>query len=587
MQYVEIAQGTPRNRGHLVLLNELANYVNNVEPLYRSIYVYPEEALDAFQNTASVRNYKGSRSIDKVIIDIDKGDNSDNHTINFARGVAFELEEYGLSRKAMQPYFSGTGYHIAIPNSAFNFDSGVNLPMVVKATIKKLLPDVDTSIYMRSGVYRVAHTLNQKVKLFKIPLSMDELYSLDPKEIKDMAANPRIEFPYAELFAEGELEEHVVANPNPIVNFNKVTEPTKIVPCIQAMLREGAVQGSRHNSLLRIISHFKRNGIPSEYSKVMIKHWNNDSLDDNELMEQVDSCYNGNYRYSCNDTMLKDRCQTRCMYFQHKDYSIEIKNATDLQDELHERLTEDFSGRTLNLSKAFGLTGIDAEIYPGELVTIFGPTGSNKTTVAQNLVLGVDFKNDRIVNEWQVPTLFLSLELSAWYMHRRHLQIVSNLDKDEVNEDYKGVFEKHHDSLNHIVVQTVAPTLNQIKEKIRELQPAVIVVDYIDLIETPRGVNGEYDKIKHISHGLSSMAVNMDVIIIQISQVAREYSRNEVLDLYAGKGSGAIENASRKVIGLNGQANSTKKTFQVYKNTDGELFSVDLEWRPSFRMSMV
>ena len=83
------------------------------------------------------------------------------------------------------------------------------------------------------------------------------------------------------------------------------------------------------------------------------------------------------------------------------------------------------------------------------------------------------------------------------------------------------------------------------------------------------------------------MAVNMDVIIIQISQISREYSRNEVLDLYAGKGSGAIENASRKVIGLNGQADSSKKTLNMYKNTDGELFSVDLEWRPSFRLLKV
>ena len=311
-------------------------------------------------------------------------------------------------------------------NDLFNFSPGVDLPYLVKTTIKDLFPIADLSVLNRTAIYRVAHTVNQKVQLYKIPLTFDELYSLDPKEIKVMAGTPRIEFPYAELVAEGELEEYVIDNPNPVVNFNKVSEPTKIAPCIQAMLREGAVEGSRHNSLLRIISHFKRNGIPSEYSKVMIKHWNHDSLDDVELMEQVDSCYNGNYRYSCNDTMLKDRCQTRCVYFQHKDYSIEIKNATDLQDELHERLTEDFSGRTINLSKAFGLQGIDAEIFPGELVTIFGPTGSNKTTMAQNIVLGVDFKNDEIRSEWQIPTLFLSLELSAWYMHRRHLQIVSN-----------------------------------------------------------------------------------------------------------------------------------------------------------------
>ena len=80
------------------------------------------------------------------------------------------------------------------------------------------------------------------------------------------------------------------------------------------------------------------------------------------------------------------------------------------------------------------------------------------------------------------------------------------------------------------------------------------------------------------------MAVNNDLIVIQISQVSREYSRNEVLDLYAGKGSGAIENASRKVIGLNGQANSGQKDVKLFKNTDGELFETQLEWTPSFRL---
>ena len=112
----------------------------------------------------------------------------------------------------------------------------------------------------------------------------------------------------------------------------------------------------------------------------------------------------------------------------------------------------------------------------------------------------------------------------------------------------------------------------------------MVIVDYIDLVETPKGCYSEYDQIKFISHSLSSMAVQQDLIIIQVSQVSRDYSRNEVLDLYAGKGSGAIENASRKVIGLNGQAKSAKKTVNVFKNTDGEIFESELEWSPSFRL---
>ena len=57
-----------------------------------------------------------------------------------------------------------------------------------------------------------------------------------------------------------------------------------------------------------------------------------------------------------------------------------------------------------------------------------------------------------------------------------------------------------------------------------------------------------------------------------------------MLDLYAGKGSGAIENASRKVIGLNGQSDSTVRAVKLFKNTDGELFDTQVEWTPSFRL---
>ena len=156
-----------------------------------------------------------------------------------------------------------------------------------------------------------------------------------------------------------------------------------------------------------------------------------------------------------------------------------------------------------------------------------------------------------------------------------------------INHNYKELYGQHKDELSHLAIQTVSPTLEQIKDKIRDLQPAVVIVDYIDLVDTPPHIRGEYEQVKYVSHNLSNMAVNLDIIIIQISQVSREYSRNEVLDLYAGKGSGAIENASRKVIGLNGQANDNIKNLHMYKNTDGELFDIEIERRPSFRLRKV
>lgn len=585
MDYIEIAQGSPRNRGFLILKKDLIKYINPEEPLYRSVYLYDKEAVE-YAKSGGLKNYFGKRGIDNIILDIDKSKNTDEFTRNKAISIVLELEGYGLDENAIQCFFSGTGYHIAIPNAAFGFVPSDNIWYQVKNTMLKLFPKIDSSIYMRTGIYRVAHTINQKADLYKIPITTSELTNLDIN-IHDLAKEPRFDYPYTERLADGELSGAIVTNVTKVNASRKVTEPTDIVPCVQKMLNLGPQEGNRNQTLMRIASHCARHGIPSQFAKAMILHWNNRSLNENEVIEKIEYTYNRGYKYGCQDTIMADHCQTRCVYFKKKDYLIDVKNAEDLQKDLEFRMETDFSGKTIDVAGMLGLHNVDCEIYPGELVTIFGPTGSGKTTFAQNLVLGVDFDNDCIVPDKQIPCLYLSLELSAWYMHRRNMQVVSGLSKQQVNDRYKTLYNTYKERLGHLVIQTVAPNLEQIQNKIRELQPAVVVVDYIDLISTTSKYMGEYEQVRQVSHYLSNLAVNMDIIIIQISQVSREYSRNEALDLYAGKGSGAIENASRKVIGLNGQANNSKKSVHMYKNTDGELFDTELEWQPSFRLRRV
>jgi ABC-type dipeptide/oligopeptide/nickel transport system ATPase subunit len=352
------------------------------------------------------------------------------------------------------------------------------------------------------------------------------------------------------------------------------------------MLNTGPQEGGRHKTLLRIASHFKRHGIPSDYAKQASLHWNDNNMEPNKVIEVVESTYNNNYRYGCQDEVMRKFCRSNCIFFKRKDYLVDVKNAIELQEAYRSRMKANFDNRKIHLTKMLGLdeSNTDVDIYPGELVTIFGATGSNKTTFAQNIALCYDTVNDCIQRDWQIPTLFLSLELSDWYMHRRNLQVVSDKSKQEVNENYEELFQKHEADLSHLTVQTIAPTIQNIQEKVKELQPACVIVDYIDLIDVPK-YKSEYEAVKLISHSLSNMAVNEDIIIIQISQVSREIGRaDRTMDLHSGKGSGAIENASRKVIGIEGSNTSLTKRVKLFKNTDGELFTKDLCWTPSFRM---
>lgn len=586
--FVEMAIGSPSKRGTLVPVDDMWDIVYEQgaeQAVYTSVYQYDEEALAFIKANGTIKNFLGTRYIQTVPIDIDKGQNSDEYTLMTTQMIVRHLnKELGLKDGNYGIYFSGTGYHIDISAECFGFEASPDLPFIVKATMVNLLEEFkpDPAVYTRTAIIRLPHTLNIKSELYKVPLTFAELQT-DFTNIVSIAQDRRLDFGLNDLWGDKSLEEYIVKEVPKVRSMQKINEPSNVVPCVQKIYNDGPQQGSRNHTLLRIASHFRRNGIPSDATKAALLHWNDNQLNPQIVIDKVESTYNYGYKYGCHDELLAKVCSPKCIYYKNKDYLVDIKTSKDLQTELETRLESDFTGKMIPLAEMFGMDK-DCNIYPGELVTIFGPTGANKTALAQNIALGYDFANDEIKREWQIPTLYLSLELSGWYMHRRNQQIVSGMSKDDVTSNYKYVGDNYNQYLEHLNIQTVAPSPDMIQTVIRDLQPNLVVVDYIDLIEPPRGIRGEYEVVRYVSHFLSNLAVNLDIIIIQVSQVSREYSRNQILDIYAGKGSGAIENASRKVIGINGKQDSTEKTVSLFKNSDGDLFDVDLEWTPSFRL---
>jgi len=585
--YHEVAIGSPRNRGLLIPQEQVIDVVlehGDKYAVYRSLYLYDEEGRQYHKLRKSFKDFLGKRYIRDVLIDIDRGDNTDDYTLNKTKGVLYELEELYVQKHSYNVYFSGTGYHIIISGEVFNFpDGNTDLPFIVKETMNNLFSDIDLAVYNRTSIYRCHNTLNQKSELYKIPLTHNQIQECSAADII-AEADKQIILETEPIWGDGELEKEVITKVPSIRVMESKIEPRNIVPCVQKMYKLGPIEGSRNNTLMRIASHFFRHGIPSIATKAALLEWNGGQMRTDIINKKVEDTYRGGYKYGCKDVLMAKYCQTNCIHYKRKDYLIDVKNSEELQSDLAERLETDFSGRTIDLATLLGVHDKDATVYPGELVTIFGSTGANKTALAQNIVLGYNAEHNQIIKEKQIPTLFLSLELSGFVMHRRNLQIVSGASKDTVMNNYKNLYKYHKEELSHIIMQSVSPTIAQIQDKIKQLQPKCVVIDYIDLVDVPFNKRGEYEKLNYISHSLSNIAVNEDIIIIQISQVSRDYSRNQIMDLYAAKGSGAIENASRKVIGITGSSDKTGKKVSLFKNSDGDLFEVDLEWTPSFRL---
>lgn len=585
--FYEIAIGSPTKRGSLFPQEDLPNIIeqySKTNPIYRSVYMYPETAVEKLEEDGSVKNYFDDRWIEYIPIDIDKGKDTDEETIKRTLAICMLLEnKYGLENGINYTiWFSGSGFHIDISAKTFGFKPSPDLPYIVKTTMTNLLgKEIDPSVYSRTGLYRLGHSLNTKTDLYKTKISLEILMKGDINQIKTLAASRPDNFDFSHYDdymgaseGAGELASLVCKHLPPIKTFDKVLEPINIATCIQTLYNNGPCRGNRNMASLRIASHFKRSGIPSEAAKAALLAWNNRSLKDDLIIEHVESVYNRNYKYGCEDPILKKICNTRCIYYKNKDYSVKLYSANDMQLMVEERENTNFEGKTIDLASLFGQYDKDCIIYPGELVTIMGPTGCGKTALAQHIVLGLDMLTGEINKDSQLDTVYLSLELSPQLMHRRNMQMVSNMSKRYVIANLRTVFQQSEQYLSHIKLRVNSGDIKDIEELVRTLTPKVLVIDYLDLVESEK--RSEHEQLKNIAHGLSSIAVRYDMIVIAIAQVGRDYAREHLLDLYAGKGSGAIENASRKVLGLNGQANNPKKHFSVFKNTDGELIEADL-----------
>ena len=593
--YVEIALRNPMSRGQLTTLDKLEEAVTvygKKFPVYRSVYLYDDEGYDFIKKTKSVKGYNGYRSIDYVPIDIDMVENSGDKTLDKAHDVYDLLKEH-LDAESICVFFSGTGFHFDVSANVFGFENhaGKNLPYIVKNTMMKLIPDADMSVYSRSALYRCAGSKNLKSGLYKTYISEEQFFGMSYKAISNLGKKWDRDdvYTYPSDEQQGKLESLVRFDSPNVKAFNNVTVSSNVVPCVQDMYNNKPQEGQRHITSMRIISHFKRNGIPLNATKAAMFHWNKENgLSKTQLLQNINDVYTKGYQYGCMDNIMMQYCQPNCIHFKRKDYLMDVFNVDDLQALLNNRMEKDFSGVSINLSKLYGLVGTESIVYPGELVTIVGPTGTNKTTLAQNIALSYNASEDTIEKELQIPTLYLSLELAPWLMHRRNIQIVSNTTSDNMKRDSaRTLYDIHRDKLDHLMLQTISPTVEDIRKKIREVSPACIVIDYIDLVEPPKHTRGEYESLRHISHALSNLAVNYDLIIIQLSQTSREYARSGVLDIYSGKGSGAIENASRKLLVLEGESKNRKRRLKMVKSTDGELWEVDLEFQDSFRLKRI
>ena len=577
-RYVEIASGHITNRGRADKVSNLPNLTGDTKDLhelYHSWYTFDENIKNHLDGTRSISSFNGSYYLDKIILDLDKKNLSDLDFIQWVRYFVDTelLTDLEIKKKHIQIWFSGTGFHVVLPN-LFGFTPSVTLPFSVKSTLQDVFPDCD-SIYDGARLIRSPFSYNKKSGLFKVPIKINELHTLSLDEIKKKAKEiplkrdfSKYEFqdvtPYLQQFLKLHATQPIKLETMKRSAFD--IDPTTVVTCMQTVLSKTPVPGERNDTMMRLAAWMRRNGMPREVVATTLSQWSGNSK---EAISTTESEFEKGYNYWCNDSIMSKYCDPKCIHFKRKDYSMALESAQDLAMKFVDYVKKGISEKAFNLRDIYSIN-CDWEVTPGELMIVLGDTGMGKSTFVSNLCLSLP----------KHKIMYLSLENSWHLTYGRMVQIAQGVTWNEAVKYHSELddVENLYDSFNNIYFGHTSPDIDKLQEAVAYQSPHIVVVDTTDELHV-KNVHNDFERMNAIIRKLKEIATNQDCIVIAVHHVNKDSSRNGFIDINSAKGSTTVTQKADKVISINGNSRHEKdRIWAVEKNRNGKSIRIMFEF---------
>ncbi len=256
---------------------------------------------------------------------------------------------------------------------------------------------------------------------------------------------------------------------------------------------------------------------------------------------------------------LLDRAES--LIFEISQHKIE-KEAYSLKDLIKENIEiiEDIQNRKgLITGLPTGYVDLDRYIgglHPSELIIIASRPGMGKTALATNIALNLAAGGE------QIPILFFSLEMSKEQLVQRILCCEAKINSKKLREGIlsdkeiaklllaAGQLEK----APIFIDDTPSLTAFELRARARRLKAKedikLIIIDYLQLMKGTRRTENRQQEITEISASLKSLARELNVPVIAISQLSRatEQRENKKPHLSDLRESGSIEQDADLVL---------------------------------------
>lgn len=220
----------------------------------------------------------------------------------------------------------------------------------------------------------------------------------------------------------------------------------------------------------------------------------------------------------------------------------------------------------------------ELKVTPGRLCTWAARPGKGKTAMLGTIALAAAREG------WSV--LFFSLEMTGLEIRQRLLAGHSGIPLEVIQEQEDPRLPAAASALAELPVwiqdesgtRLDVETISAVTRRF-EPRPAVVVVDYLQLVTTRLRFERRYEAIGHVCRELKHLALACDLPVIVAAQLSRaaedRQGKPQLSDL---RESGDIEQTSNQVV-LMHRDDSGSTALKVAKNRHGPTFTRDVYFR--------
>jgi replicative DNA helicase len=195
-------------------------------------------------------------------------------------------------------------------------------------------------------------------------------------------------------------------------------------------------------------------------------------------------------------------------------------------------------------------------LQPADLIIVAGRPSMGKTTIAMNMAENVAIKGDK-------PVAVFSMEMPGESLAMRMMSSLGRIDQHKVRTGKLDDDEwpRLTSAINLLaetklfIDDTPALTPTEVRSRARRLarehgQLGLIVLDYLQLMQSPSSGDNRVQQISDISRGLKALAKELNVPVIALSQLNRnlEQRPNKRPVMSDLRESGAIEQDADLIV---------------------------------------